>query len=70
MTSRQRLAISGSRGGAHGLKEAARARGFTLRELAGRVGVSHAILSMVGTGKRPLTESLRTALRREIGWPE
>jgi transcriptional regulator with XRE-family HTH domain len=69
MKSSQRLAISDARGSAHALKAAAKARGFTLRELAVRLDVSPALLSMVATGKRAMTEALRVALRREIGWP-
>ena len=70
MVSTHRLAISARRGAPSGLAEAARARGYTLRELAGRVGVSVSLLSLVARGKRALTDALRVALRREIGWPE
>jgi hypothetical protein len=69
MTSRHRLRISATRGPAAGLAAAARAKGFTLRELAGRLGVSHALLSMISGGRRALTPALRAALQTEIGWP-
>lgn len=70
MRATHRLAISESRGEAHGLAAAARAKGFSLRELASRVGCSHALLSQIGHGKGAITPRIREALRREIGWPQ
>lgn len=69
MRADHRLAISAGRGTANSLTQAARAKGFTLRELAARVGCSDALLVMVGKGRRKLSDSLRMSLKREIGWP-
>ena len=69
MRADHRLAISAGRGTANSLTQAARARGYTLRELAARVGCSDALLVMIGKGRRKLSDALRAALQREIGWP-
>lgn len=46
LTESHRLAISASRGGSDPFLKAIRARGYTLRSLAGALGVSASMLSM------------------------
>jgi cyanate lyase len=63
-----RLAISRAKRSTSDLVAAAAEHGYTLRELARTLGVSHVFLSLVGSGKRKLPESLREQVARTIGW--
>ena len=49
------------------LRAAARRRGLTLKELAGRMGVSYNYLSQVSSGRRPWTDSLRERATAVLG---
>jgi hypothetical protein len=46
----------------------AKAKGHSLRSLAAALGVSHAYLSMVGSGKRPASPEVAARLHDLIGW--
>lgn len=64
------LAISeGSKGGKDPFLAAIRARGYTLRSLAAKVGCPPSLLSMQRKGDRPIPGERAAKIEKLTGWP-
>lgn len=74
LSSDHRVAISGARAPKNKLAAAARASGMSMRDLAKRVGVSVALLSLAAAGRRSIKRQIAEHIERLTGfrvsaWP-
>ena len=68
LSSDHRVAISGGRAPKNKLAAAARAAGMSMRDLAKKVGVSVALLSMAASGNRSLKRQVAEQIERLTGY--